>query len=91
MDALNKERIEVCIKFGNIVSLTIDGASNMTGKMCAITETRSKMQFTEFYYIFYQEYLHAKNRLKLLENVMSLVIKNVIFIAAHALNNSQSY
>lgn len=92
MNELKKEFIELGINFGNIVSVTTDGAPSMIGKnigFVKLLKQEVNHNIVEFHCIIHQEALCAKSTFKSLESVIGLVTKVVNFIVAHALNKRQ--
>lgn len=92
MDELKKEFIELGIDFGNIVSVTTDGAPSMVGKNVGFVQLLKQEvnhNLVEFHCILHQQALCAKDSLNSLKNVMAIVTKIVNYITAHALNKRQ--
>ena len=80
MNELKKKFMELGINFGNIVSVTTDGAPSMVGKNCGFVKLlidEVKHDLVQFHCMIHQQALCAKNTFKSLEKVMSIVTKVV--------------
>ena len=92
MNELKKKFMELGINFGNIVSVTTDGAPSMVRKNCGFVKLlidEVKHDLVQFHCMVHQQALCAKNTFKSLEKVMNIVTKVVNFIVSHALNKRQ--
>ena len=71
-----EKKIELGINFGNIVSVTTDGAPIIIWKHTRFEKLMKQEVshiFVDFHYIIYQKALCAKSTFKSLENVIGLV------------------